>query len=852
MNHQIKPDALGSTVFTVSLIFLVSFSLFSNAQTEKDFKDLFKGAESVFMYNKDYEMALPLYLMMRDLDPGNANIQYKIGVCYLNTPGREERAIPFLLRASKHITRNYTYSYKERQAPYDVYFYLGSVNHLLNNLDSALFYYQFFRHKIDNENLYMLDFVDQQIKNCRYAMEMEKQPVKFREEPLGSLINSYQQNLYPVISGDGKTLAYTAKSGINNRILVSELTKKKWAAPHDITDAIKAGEDVHTSSLSYDGKTLLLYKEDGGWADLYVSRLKNNQWSEIERLGRNINTKYWEANGCFSKDGKTLYFSSNRKGGFGDLDIYRSSLRQDGTWGKPVNLGPEINTSLMDDAPYITFNGKRLYFVSQGHINMGGFDAFYVEKKSRGWSQPVNLGYPVNTTDDNVFYCPMNGGISGLLSHFGGSGDKTRSEIFKIDFPMKFKSRLVQVEGVVTMEGGMAFRDTTLLVELRDSAARKVLAFQHPDTITGKYKFSVEPGTYKLIIKGDEFETKEVNLTVPAAGNNQPLVVTTNLEPAGQGKGDLFYLRPVFFEKGKSELTREAELTLRRLANIMIEHPNLNFEITGSTNLQGEGSSLQELSARRAQAVVHYFAGLGLDESRFKTRSTKAIQAVRMDNSKETSILKAGRYEQRVDIRLIGSGATLPIEHEIALPDYLKNNKALTYSILVIKVKEKLPPDYFFRYNMEELTYVKVNEVDGEYLYTLGSFEQKSKAVEVLGKLYSVGFNDARIYDDHEMSDILKKPGGIEKSFAGKTQQLDGPVVYTVQVYALYNPPYKGAFKGLEKVRVTPGIDKFFRYTTGEYEGYPAAYKAMEHIRSLGYHDAFIRPVSDLEKLRKK
>jgi len=525
-----------------------------------------------------------------------------------------------------------------------------------------------------------------------------------------------------------------------------------------------------------------------------------------------------------------------------------------GEWGKPINLGPVINTPLMEDAPKLSGDGKRLYFSSQGHYNMGGFDLFFSEmKKGKGWTVPISLGYPVNSTDDNLFFCPLNNGESGFLSHYAGSGSKSGSDIFRIDFPLKSKVNKVFVSGLITFGNSLAAMDSSVYVEIRDSSGQHLIQKIQPDLVTGKYHISLAPNDYQFIVKGKAIKTEIENVTIPSDLHHQNLVVKSELVPVQQGEGDVFYMRPVLFEKGRSDLNNVSEIALQRLAHIMKEYPSLKFEIIGFANANGGEDFLQDLSIQRAQKVVHYFNQLGIDESRFKTGSKKKILAVPLaKTNKPGKNEDAEKYERRVDIRLIRSDTTLAFKPEIAIPDKLKNDKELTYSILVIKVKKKLPPDYFFRYNDEDLTYVQVNEVDGEYVYTLGSFQQKSQAVEVLGKLYSIGFNDARIYDDHEMREILKKRGGLKKSFAGKTQQLEGPIIYTVQIYALYNPPYKGAFKGLKNVRVTPSTDKFYRYTVGEHEGYPAAYKAMKEIRSMGYSDAFIRPVSDLEKLKKK
>jgi hypothetical protein len=192
--------------------------------------------------------------------------------------------------------------------------------------------------------------------------------------------------------------------------------------PENITPQLLSDGDQYVTDLSYDGKTLLLTKEDEFNSDIYISHYEDNRWTVSRPLGPNVNTKYWESHACLSKDGKKLYFASNRKGGVGSMDLYVSELTDAGIFGPAKNL-TELNTELNEDTPFITENGKLLFFSSQGFVNMGGYDIFRSELEANNkWAVPENMGYPINTTDDDLFYFPVNNNRSALYSRIDESG----------------------------------------------------------------------------------------------------------------------------------------------------------------------------------------------------------------------------------------------------------------------------------------------------------------------------------------------------------------------------------------------------------------------------------------------
>ena len=381
-------------------LFILMVSSSALAQSSSEMKDIFAQAESYYLY-EEFELANQLYLLLET--PDNMNIKYKIGTCYLNIPGEKDKSIPYLEEAVKSAAYNSKInSFKETRAPLDVYFFLAKAYMINNDLEKGLNTLRTFQ-KLAAETkskggMQNQKFIDQQIQACQMAIKLKDSPVAFTKQSLGSDFSQGSINENPAVSFDGNTIVYTEKRGEVNAIFYSKKERGKWQTPIEITSEINAGEDCSSCSLNSDGTELFLYKTDNYDGALYSSKFKDDYWSPIKKLNRNINTKFYESHAAISADGKKLYFTSNRNGGEGNLDIYVSEKDESGEWGPAVNLGPTVNTPYNEDTPFITEDGSTLYFSSEGHSSMGGYDLFKSNYTVSGWETPENLGYPVNST----------------------------------------------------------------------------------------------------------------------------------------------------------------------------------------------------------------------------------------------------------------------------------------------------------------------------------------------------------------------------------------------------------------------------------------------------------------------
>jgi hypothetical protein len=500
-------------LFRMQLLTLIFFSVAASAQSSKELKNIFAQAESYFLY-EEYELANPLYLLLET--PDNLNIKYKIGTCYLNIPGEKVKAIPYLEEAVKNASYDAkTESFTEKRAPLDAYFSLAKAYMINNELDKGLNTLQTFdnlsRGSAIKGAMNNLEFVDQQIQACKNAIKFEETPVEFSKKMLGGGFSQGSINENPAVSFDGNSIVYSERRGMVNALLYSHKERGVWQSPIDITDMIKAGEDCSSCSLNKDGTELFLYKNDMYDGNIYSSTLVNGTWTPIKKLNKNINTKFYESHASISSDGKKLYFTSNREGGAGSLDIYVSEKDASGDWGPAVNLGNTINTPYNEDTPFITDNDSILYFSSEGHISMGGFDNFKSPRQGTAWKTPSNLGFPINSTDDDKFFQPLNGGRN---AYYSITTDYKKKDIFFLGIGNTDVNQSYEIMGKYSLADTIIPFDKKYSIHLINKASGDTIDVGYPNKYTGRYSFIVTPGSYRMTYTGYGYLTQSKDTSV--------------------------------------------------------------------------------------------------------------------------------------------------------------------------------------------------------------------------------------------------------------------------------------------------------------------------------------------------
>lgn len=599
-------------------------------------RDLFLDAEFFFM-NEEYKDALSNYQKMyiRGYED-NGNINYRIGQCYLNIPGEKLKATSYLEKAVQFANSKYQEGlYKEKFAPFDAYYYLGNAYRIGNELEKAKAAYEQFKTFYKTRDKERLAVANNEIEACDFAVVQLNKPVNVKYVRMARPVSTNNGDIFPVVSGDLNSLVYISKQKLYDALYYSRKINGKWTAPINITSEVQSDGDQYPTFLSFDGKELYLRKEDNFEANLYVSKKVNGVWTKSKSIGRTINSKYWDGNACVSKDGKTLYFSSNRKESLGEMDIFKSTKLSNGDWGAPVNVGPKINTIFNEDYPILTEDGKRLYFKSQGHQNMGGYDVFYCDILPDGtFADPVNLGYPINSTDDDIYFYPVQNGTAAYTSILQ-KGNVGMEDLF-----------------AVQLEGGTGNND---LVET--------------DTIV------VEgPKDTVLVVKNQE-ATKQLENKIQI---EQALEETeTPTEQAKKSGNDVVVLHSLFFDFNSSEISLNSAKILEYMVLVMKNDPNFKVEFIGHTDAIGSEKANLLLSEKRAQVAKNYLVSKGIAANKIIVKGVGKKEFIAINTNKDGSDNPEGRkFNRRVDVQVVDKIQDKKvIIEDISIPPHLKMEK---------------------------------------------------------------------------------------------------------------------------------------------------------------------------------
>ncbi len=432
------------------LSFIFSFAINSFSTNIDAYRALFDSAE-VYFINENYKEALPLYLRLNTMQTDNYNTNFKIGFCYLNAPTYKTKAIPYLEKAITNISKNYKENdIEEVHAPLSSYYYLAKAYHLNYEFDKAIEKYTYYKSQLNTEDASLkseIQDIEHDIETCKTGKDLVLSPKKVIITNLGDAINTEYPDFSPVVSLDEQTLIFTSRrpdlSALKEPngeyfedIFISRVQNGQWTKAASIGSKVNTLGHEAVVNLSADGRQLLVYRDDTGNGNLYLSELTGEEWGAPKELAAPINSSAWESHACISADNKYLYFVSNREGGYGGKDIYKCLRLPNGNWGPAQNIGPEINTKYDEDGVFIHPDGKQIYFASKGHNSMGGFDIFTstINNENGYWTTPVNFGAPVNTPDDEVFYITTADGNRAFFSSDkeGGFGEK---DIYMLTYP---------------------------------------------------------------------------------------------------------------------------------------------------------------------------------------------------------------------------------------------------------------------------------------------------------------------------------------------------------------------------------------------------------------------------------
>jgi len=518
-----------------------------------------KEGDKLFAMGKGrYIDALTYYLEANKINPTNADLNYKIGICYLFTTDKQ-LGLEHLEKAKQ----------LNPQVNYELSYYLGRAYHLNHQFDKAIEYYNEFKNRLYPQKFTVRRSkeVDKLIEECENGKEFIENPLNVKIANIGSTINTLYPDYAPVISADEKILFFTSRrpsttggkrDPIDNKYYEDIFMTTKKDTTWQLPTILDINDKKHNGAIgiyNWEGKTYLYTYKSKHNGDIYESIINDNNITIPEPLPNPINTRFHESSASLSPDGNYLYFISDRPGGMGGKDIWMSQKEHNDTWTNPINLSA-INTPYDEEGVFIHPDGKTLYFSSEGHNTMGGYDIFRTEYDGKTWSKPINLGYPINTADDDLCIVFAS---SGQRAYFSSSRQGTigDQDIYIINF-LKEKPLLISEEN--------------------EYVSRQNQPIKSLDTIN------------QSIIKESE------NLKNGIVLNN------------------------IFFNYNKATLRPESKTELENLIKLMNDNPNIKIEISGHTDNIGSAAYNQKLSESRAKAVVDYLIEHGIERSRLSYR----------------------------------------------------------------------------------------------------------------------------------------------------------------------------------------------------------------------------------------
>ena len=498
----------------ILLIVVTALAFTSSAQfTDQQIEEFVKTAtprelverNSTLLIDGYYYQSIIVADKLIELEPDNSNYNYRKGLALLNLSTNYINAKPYLKKAVITTSKNYDFfSQNEKGAPLDSYFYLGKCFHLSENIDEAIENYKKFI-ELDSKSTELVQFAQLSLAQCEVAKECLKYPKNYEIINLGSVINQSTPEYSPVVSLDGQSIYFTSRrlrSDSSNAEIKEPQTNlyledvyvsykndetNQFETP-ELLDFCLPERNEATVAVSSDERNIYIYKDDKGNGDIFYSEFENGKFKELKPVDiKGINTSHWEPHITVSSDGRIKYFSSDRPGGYGGRDLYKVVKLPDGSWSEPQNLGPKINTKYDEDAPFVAIDNKTLYFSSNGEASMGGFDVFLSFSSDDGdWSAPVNLGYPLNSMGDDIYYTTTADGRTGYLSSFrpDGFGDK---DIYEVKNDFLGQQQIALLAGEIIVVGDQPLPEDIALTIACTNCGDNNIRTVNPRTRDGKF-----------------------------------------------------------------------------------------------------------------------------------------------------------------------------------------------------------------------------------------------------------------------------------------------------------------------------------------------------------------------------
>lgn len=674
-----------STIFRILFFFGCVATPFSQTFAQAE-EQLLQVAMEMYQFG-DKRDALEVFKQAIEKNPLNAKAQYMAGKVIIETIDKEQ-SLKYFLQAYK----------LDSEIASDILFMIAHAYHLGYKLDLAKEYYSKYLKNIpmapisEDAKILEINKTERKIYECNVAKIMTNSPLKVVISNLGVTVNSPEEDYAPIVSLDQSTMYFTSrrkgstgdKKDNDNEyfedIYVCYNKDGKWSEPKNM--GIQVNSNLHEAGigLSPDGKKLFIYKDnDKHKGDIFVStENKEGVWSSPSIMDHIINTEYIENAITFTPDGKTLYFSSDRPGGKGGMDIYTSVLDKHGNWSPPSNVGNIINTEYDDEAPFIAADARTLYFASKGHVGMGGFDNFksQLDTNTKLWSDPVNLHYPINSTDDDIYFATTNDekyayfssvkgngvgdvdifkmSLENFMSQLASADSMTKKKIAQLDndedSPIAQNKPTESGQNILNKANTKVKANTLLHVNILDKKTKKPLEGKieittesgkgdivHNTAKNGSFDYTfqnIERTRYIVTVEklGYLFKSQIIYIPEPSV-DNTPMNLKFELDDIQVGAKCI--MRNISFDNDKFTISYKSNSELNKLLGLMTENPTLKIEIDGHTDNSGNPIHNKTLSQKRAESVIEWLAKKGINKNRFIAKGFGADKPLASNDDEE-------------------------------------------------------------------------------------------------------------------------------------------------------------------------------------------------------------------------
>ena len=653
-------DNLSRRLLQASCAVALTASVAAPAQAQSTRKDLKTGNK--FFEQENYRAAIPYYEKVLAKDPNNAKALFNAGISYMSFD--KEKASDYIYKAQK----------LKPKVSKDVDYWLGRVDHLNYNFDEAIAHYQAYNATL-KKNDQRKDELAQLIMHSKNAKVQFNSPKDIFVKNLGPTINTQYSEHSPVISSDDKILIFTSRgdnvTGANGKVSDSKnksiaadgeyyedifeatrIDDENWQKPRSLSGVLNGkGHDASIQLFDNDTK-MLMYRNDNN-GDIFVTDKSGGDWTAPKPLDGNINSKAFESDAFITPDGLTIYFSTGKFSEDGTLDLYtatRSAVGSD--WGTPRSLGANINTKYDDDSPFLSKDGKTLYFSSRGHNTMGGYDIFKSEydEAGRKWGPAQNMGYPVNTPDDDSYYRLSPDGSYAYLSSYriGGYGEK---DIYTINY---IKNANI-VGKVFSKKDSTTVIPGVELVFSGQQADKTALSFRDVTKPDGAYQVAVLSGrTYQVAVSKDGKNIETQEFPVPVSTNDST-TLTKNfyIDYIDTTSPGMMAFRNIYFDTDKYKLRPESITELNNISKVLMANTGMNISIEGHCDSRNTDEYNMVLGQNRAEAAKNYLVKQGIADSRLTTVSYGERRPAAPNDSPEN--MQLNRRDEFKAVRTEGS-----------------------------------------------------------------------------------------------------------------------------------------------------------------------------------------------------